>query len=949
MSKLLLKTPYTERDLREHWSKQKNIFSRILRKPLLVLLLICLALISLHDTFYNESYWKGFYEENYPTMLPRRTAIEDFSYLELFQESAVQYGEALVNPAEIENINLNIEFQDWQRIRNRRNELLTSWVNLSDEPKTKVTIDWRDRSLQGKIRLKGLGPDHRAHESKWSFAVNLKSDQYFDGMSEFALQDPLTRVFQYECIYNKILLAIGALAPRCSHVRVSINGEDIGLMTVIERMTKELLESSGRKEGNIFKIYDGNIWETQQRAGDFQRRNKDEFSAGDTRARFKDLVSNFNLNRFGAPLETFNDGEIEKSEELQRQKKQAIKLFNGVLGGSLQPSEIFDVELMGKALATAFLWGNIHPFAHHNLRYYFNPMTYRFEVIPTEIVGNWFDTRGYEVNIQKGQYGFAQMLVSDPEIRKSFRRYFKEFGDGNAQSLNYLSQLDKFDQESGKILRSEYHLLPSADFTLMRSRRYEKYKARIESETLWNRKIPKRNTEGLLLSTFDLGRPIYAYLINEANQKYLQINNGLAVVVNLSSLSVSINGVEVPLLEVVDQNDINSLPIAIPPTYIGFVPGSGARTGILRLPLKGIRLGDKVEIKGTVRPTPQTIDYSFVALPYASVATSNPILPQPLPELLAAHPFLELSTDKKMLLVQPGEWSVTSFIKPPEGIGLSVPRGTTLSFDERAGMLVRGHVEMVGTDDAPITLKARDPNVGWAGLTVMKANYWSGKGRSTLDHVNVYNTNNARYQGWHVTGAITFYKSDVDLRSVVFDGTLAEDALNVVHSDFTMNSVNMSNTTSDGFDCDFVTGSIDDSTFDRIGGDGIDFSGSVVKVTDSSFTHINDKAISVGEASNLDVTNVTISNTGTGLAVKDGSHASIRNSSFDNITHSTLMAYTKKLQYGGATLVSENNSIPSSDIAVIAQKRSTIHIDDKLVSSRQVNIDALYEEGYMKK
>ena len=75
-----------------------------------------------------------------------------------------------------------------------------------------------------------------------------------------------------------------------------------------------------------------------------------------------------------------------------------------------------------------------------------------------------------------------------------------------------------------------------------------------------------------------------------------------------------------------------------------------------------------------------------------------------------------------------------------------------------------------------------------------------------------------------LTGGINFYKSDVDIINSKFLKSSAEDALNIIQSDFKMENVSIEDSDSDGFDSDFSTGQIINSSFSNIKGDAIDFS-----------------------------------------------------------------------------------------------------------------------------
>jgi hypothetical protein len=221
--------------------------------------------------------------------------------------------------------------------------------------------------------------------------------------------------------------------------------------------------------------------------------------------------------------------------------------------------------------------------------------------------------------------------------------------------------------------------------------------------------------------------------------------------------------------------------------------------------------------------------------------------------------------------------------------------------------------------------------------------------RSTLDFVEFRNTGHARNQSWQLTGAVTFYQADVDIRNTEFIGTIAEDALNVIKSDFVFQNSTIESTRSDGFDADFSTGLVKNSRFSSIGGDGIDFSGSEIRTEDSVFVKVHDKAISAGEATQISIERVQVSDSGTGVAIKDGSIGKISHSEFSDIHYSTLMSYQKKVIYGGSSLIADNIRYDAHELALIAQKGSQLSIDERTVKPIKIDIEKLYEKGYMKK
>ena len=153
----------------------------------------------------------------------------------------------------------------------------------------------------------------------------------------------------------------------------------------------------------------------------------------------------------------------------------------------------------------------------------------------------------------------------------------------------------------------------------------------------------------------------------------------------------------------------------------------------------------------------------------------------------------------------------------------------------------------------------------------------------------------------------------------------------------------------DALDADFSSGTIEGGRFAGIGGDAIDVSGADVSVDGTEISNVRDKAISVGERSRLVARALTIDSVGTGVASKDGSVALLEDSRLSRITHAALMAYTKKAEYGGAELEARNLTMQKIGRPAVAQTGSRVVIDGAVQAVEAVDIDQLYQHGYMRK
>ena len=198
----------------------------------------------------------------------------------------------------------------------------------------------------------------------------------------------------------------------------------------------------------------------------------------------------------------------------------------------------------------------------------------------------------------------------------------------------------------------------------------------------------------------------------------------------------------------------------------------------------------------------------------------------------------------------------------------------------------------------------------------------------------------------NLTGGVTFYKSNVEIRDSMFVDSFGEDALNIIHSDMHLENISIVNTFSDAFDGDFVTGSVVNSNFYNIGygggGDAIDVSGSKISINGGEFLKIDDKAISIGEASNALIKNILIKNSGIAIASKDASIVNATNLDLDSSNKFLFMSYMKKPVYGGAKIIIENFKFDKSKNNFAAQTGSSLIINNIRIKEIDIDVDSLY-------
>lgn len=265
----------------------------------------------------------------------------------------------------------------------------------------------------------------------------------------------------------------------------------------------------------------------------------------------------------------------------------------------------------------------------------------------------------------------------------------------------------------------------------------------------------------------------------------------------------------------------------------------------------------------------------------------------------------------------------------PSDYILKVNEGQKIDLINDAFIVCRNAVMFDGSEEYPITVYTSDGS--GKGLFVCQADE-----ESTVSHTVFDGLNTPDAGAWMLTGAVTFYESDVEINDSSFINNICEDALNLVRCNFMVDQCLFENTFGDAFDADFCNGEFVNNSFTNTGNDGFDVSTSVISVDNVSFEKIGDKAISGGENSTLNITNIEIDNTIIGLASKDstlitGNNINIRNAEIG------ITLYQKKPEYTGAYIDIEDVTI-KGDIGIeyLIQEDSELIIDHQIIEPKSL-------------
>lgn len=180
-----------------------------------------------------------------------------------------------------------------------------------------------------------------------------------------------------------------------------------------------------------------------------------------------------------------------------------------------------------------------------------------------------------------------------------------------------------------------------------------------------------------------------------------------------------------------------------------------------------------------------------------------------------------------------------------------------------------------------------------------------------IKDLNIINKNEQRFNSFGLTGCLNFYNSSFKNTSIKALNGMCEDTINIVGSSGDIKEIQINNAYSDALDIDFSNINLNKIIIDQAGNDCTDFSGGISKISKLNLNNCLDKGISIGEASNITIEDITIKNSNTGIAVKDSSISKIKYANLENL-NICLLAFNKKQEFYGGFLNILNNNCKNS-------------------------------------
>ena len=779
-------------------------------------------------------------------------------------------------------LKINVSFRELTKLKKNRKKALTLHPTeqfLYEKTWIKGTIEFKNKVYKARIRLKGDRADHWGRNNRWSLKFKLNDDSHIFGFNTFSVTNHKARAYPQNQVISNSLNRMGIIVPEYKTIQLRFNGDDWGLMYIEENFGNSFFEKRLIKENPILRF-------TNQSDAEIIARSKtDEISTEDLHK----IYFSTGLRK----IKIYKDKKFLK----QRNSRNIISFIQTLNEENYnypinkKNFKFYDHEKFIKVIAMNMLLNDWHSTEKENMRYYFNIYTHRLEPIPTDFHGshlynNFSEIKNLETiqaklsnlprfynyifsnNLfyQKFSKSLKEIILDIPAMEKEISLLCEKFVKSCPQGLNFEN------------IRKNYNFINNNLYKI-----FSLEKNTISHETREKISINLFNEINSRLGFSLIGIISEQLFVRFFDDHKLNILSLVPIDIDIIGLSINYNDefkecnnkeIFFKKIKKFSSNNIDVAKFVNEETCLKNIDNLVLSTQIDK------NLG------------------KIIAHKEESFYKKNNLL-----EINYTHDLSNLIFKDGTYIIESGEHFINEPLIIPKGLNLKIEKDTIINFSEESYIYLDGGNLTCSGENNSILLTTQDKS--WRGIYVKdsKNTIITGTVIEKIDFFKHIETNIS------LTGGLNFYNSNIIIDDFIIKDSFAEDAINIIHSSFTLKNIKISNGKSDGIDSDFSHGTIENIFFNNIAGDGLDTSGSQIKVKNFFANNIGDKSISIGEKSNFEGENLDISNSYIGIAVKDDSIGKFKKIKINKSTFSDLMAYNKKpfFNFGGVIFINDTD------------------------------------------
>lgn len=894
--------------------KKKISFSSLFFKIYFILSLFLIILFFL--IFFNTGIWSN----NKKNFLNRIYFNGINNYIHIF-EIASKGVRGLFQ--QYDEINLNIPFENITILEKNREELIANTINNNRAEnsffkETTGSINYLNKKVPVKIRLKGIRSHHFIERDKSSYKITIRGDDKIMGIKKFSFIKPRMRNYIHEWLFHELAGEGNLIKLKYKFINLKLNGNNLGLYVLEEGFDKDLIERNKRRNGPIFSISE-----------------------------------EFDNDIFNSKLEIYNKNYWNKKENFQL-SNYARNRLEKFLDGKLVLEKVFDIEKWAWYFALADLTYTDHGVSARNVRFFYNPVSSLFEPVP-------YDGHRFIKNYNKNLINFdhstifekaSGCLSHDIKACKKFAYsfFYKKEGKINSKFYSkYTSALYKitdnkflsnfFDKRKNKINKINSAIY--ADYFLIDNPTYGKF-----------------------------GPGIYYFSKNDTYQRADILKKKIEV--KLNKISVTDNN-EMILIE--NNDEPNNLSLVTSGVVCKNFKDELNNYSLIRSNFN-VDLYKNVQISKNNNQLNETkCSYINFKNKFNNQIYKKEIdfkLPTEIDTISLEKKFLKyFYEDGGNLYLINKETTIEEDIFIPSNFIVKIKSGERITILNNAYIISESAWKVIG-ENKSITISGKKNNFG-GGLVIKNAkndsefynvnfSYLSGvENRIKINDkfeiqsyiLTEYNEKEGNYlyslasldkknypysNKFNLFGALNFYNTNIKLNNCKFFRIDSEDALNIISSNFIIENSFFEDTNFDAIDVDFGKGVIRNSQFSNIKNDAVDLSEADIYLESLILSNIGDKLVSAGENTSVKIDNIKATNSYIGIASKDGSESIVKNIDFANV-EIPFASYQKKKSYNyGLLKIEKPIKLDKYAMQSIKDQNSKIYINGKKINKFDKNV-----------
>ena len=757
---------------------------------------------------------------------------------------------------------------------------------------------WNEGKLRkAKVRYRGDYSYHWMFHKK-SLRVKTQKDHLYEGVRKFNL---IANKFEYQLsnapgYFLKDLL--GNLGPHAEMVNVRINGRHKGVHTYVEQIDESTLRRSGFLPGDIF-------------SGELSAKDRFEGSVPD-------------LFRQGGMWE-----KVAVNNHFDEDASDSIEALVLLVGRAERASSTDDTHLRLNRMLNIDEWGKFMAFetisqthhydSAHNWRLYFDPGRSSFiPIIWDPVAWAWSTGKRVTVSPDLAKTRIQRALLRNAPLLAARSRHVSEFYAQNGDK-KLLERIDETIDELAIASRFDPNLRPvSVEDTIVKMRSFRTAIARVLRKVKGHFD-PNNCGQSYARPSPDVIRIEVAgrcevtgisilfegelAQLSSLELQYTRIDGSLAVFDILDRHRVEGNRLYLDMNLMAEHRFLSQKRARIEGRIIDVMPGT------YDLVFKKGASGSAItamttNVYGRTKMIPRVEEIEVTPLSLKGIVDTH----------YSRTPLI---------------WSG---VKKIEGIveidqPLVILPGTDVQLGEQASLLISGKVTAHGTPDRPIRFRPSEDSTGpWGTVAILSER---GNG-SEFKHTDFMGGSGLKRKLYEYSGMFSIHSArNVLIENSTFrDNSIVDDMVHFVYAEVTINNSQFYRAHLDALDADISSIVIDNSLFSDAGNDALDLMTTESTVTNTTIEGSKDKAISVGEASTLELRQSKILNNAIGLQSKDGSLAKVVDVDFTG-NQLAVDAYKKNWRYddGGKVEIVGSRFVDNTyDLS--AGKRSTVSVLD---------------------